>query len=96
MSNEEKINKTEMTSRFLDAGLSIDQTMAQVDIVFPPSRYEQFKKGARVITNCGWRRIFSHFNEVGVPFVFKHGKDEWSSNGDIEIVTSCTLWKEGD
>jgi hypothetical protein len=96
MSNEEKINKTELTSRFLDAGYTIDLTMAQVDIAFPPGPYEHFKKGDRVITNLGLRRIFSHVDEFDVPFVFEFGMDEWSSCGRTQYFKSCTLWKEGD
>jgi hypothetical protein len=96
MSNEEKINKTELTSRFLDAGYTIDLTMAQVDIAFPPGPYEDFKKGDRVITNLGFRRIFSHVNKHGIPYIFVNGRDEWLSRGDTEHITSCTLWKEGD
>jgi hypothetical protein len=96
MSNEEKINKTELTSRFLENGYNVVQTMALVDIVFPPGPYEQFKKGARVITNYGWRRIFSHVDENDFPYVFGNGQDEWLSHGITHSVASCTLWKEGD
>jgi hypothetical protein len=96
MSNEEKINKTELTSRFLENGYSIVQTMALVDIVFPPGPYEHFKKGDRVITGFSFNRYFSNVDGEGTPWVFKDGGDEWSSCGRTQWVESCTLWKEGD
>jgi hypothetical protein len=96
MRNEEKINEIELRSRFLDAGYSIKQSSILVNVAFPPGPYEDFKKGDRVVTNLGFRRIFSHVNKHGIPYVFVNGKDEWLSRGDTEHITSCTLWKEGD
>lgn len=46
-----------------------------------------FKRGDKVIaTNqigVEYRRIFSHFNQVGVPMCYYYGADEWASEGRV-------------